>query len=285
MKLGGMMERARKLLLLSLALVLALAVLGVTGCSSDDDDADTEESTDTEMAFDTLTEGKIIVGSDTAYPPFENVDGGETVGFDVDLMMAVGDVLGIDVEFMTYNFDALITDLQAGTQFDMVASAMTITEERAESVDFSDPYINSNQSLAVSNDSGVTSTDDLAEGDKVGVQSGTTGEMWATENLESMGIVVVPYSDILAAFGALQAGDVLGVINDAPISQDVAKDETRNITVSQEIATGEQYGFAFNQDSDDLREAVNDALDEIKDDGTYEEIYEKWFGAPPMSIP
>ena len=277
------MERARKLLLLSLALVLAFAVLGVTGCSSDDDDADTEETE--EMAFDTLTEGKIIVGSDTAYPPFENVVEGETVGFDVDLMMAIGDIIGIDVEFMTYNFDALITDLQVGTQFDMVATAMTITEERAESVDFSDPYINSNQSLAVSKDSGITSTDDLAEGDRVGVQSGTTGEIWATENLESLGIVVVPYSDILAAFGALQAADVLGVINDAPISQDIAKDETRNITVSQEIATGEQYGFAFIQDSDDLREAVNDALAEIKDDGTYEEIYEKWFGAPPLSIP
>ena len=76
---------------------------------------------------------------------------------------------------------------------------------------------------------GIMSTDDLGEGDKVGVQSGTTGEMWATENLEPKGVEVVPYDDILAAFAALQAGDVVGVINDLPISQDIAKDETRDI--------------------------------------------------------
>ncbi len=72
-----------------------------------------------------------------------------TVGFDVELMAAIGEKLGLEVEFKSYKFDALITGVQAGTEFDMVASAMTITEERMQSVDFSDPYINSNQSLAV----------------------------------------------------------------------------------------------------------------------------------------
>jgi len=283
------MEKVRKLLALSLVVVLAFGVVGLAGCANGDaeEPEETEEPADGEDAaeFDTLTEGKIIVGSDTAYPPFEFVEGGETVGFDIDLMNAVGERLGYEVEFLTYKFDALITDLQAGTSFDMVASAMTITEERAESVDFSDPYINSNQSLAVSVGSDIASTDDLGEGDKVGVQSGTTGELWATENLEPQGVEVVPYDDILAAFAALQAGDVAGVVNDLPISQDIAEDETRQIEVIQEIDTGEQYGFAFNQDDDALREAVNDALAEIKSDGTYEEIYETWFGAPPMSIP
>jgi len=134
-------------------------------------------------------------------------------------------------------------------------------------------------------ETGIQSVDDLQEGDKVAVQSGTTGEIWATENLEPRGIEVVPYDDILAAFAALQAGDVTGVINDLPISQDVAKDETRNIEIVQEIDTDEAYGFAFNQDDDALREAVNWALAEVIEEGTYEEIYEEWLGAPPMSLP
>lgn len=285
------MERARIWIVLSLVIVLAFGVLGLTGCSTDSDSDSDEETTEEgsemseDMGFTTLTEGKIIVGSDTAYPPFEFVEGGETVGFDVDIVKAIGDILGVEVEFLTYKFDALITDAQAGTSFDMIASAMTITEEREESIDFSDPYINSNQSLGVTKGSEITSYMDLGDGDKVGVQSGTTGELWATENLEDMGVEVVPYDDILAAFAALQAGDVVGVINDLPISQDIAKDETREIDVVEEIDTDEAYGFGFNSDNDALREAVNDALQEIKDDGTYAEIYETWFGAPPMSIP
>ncbi len=131
----------------------------------------------------------------------------------------------------------------------------------------------------------IKSVSDLVEGDKIGVQSGTTGEIWARENLEAQGVEVVPYDDVLAAFAALQAADVVGVINDLPISQEIVADETRGVEVVQEIETGEQYGFAFNQQNTGLRDAVNWALAEVIADGTYAEIYEVWFGAPPMSIP
>ncbi len=132
---------------------------------------------------------------------------------------------------------------------------------------------------------GITSVDDLKEGDKVGVQSGTTGEEWAKTNLEPKGVEVVPYDDILAAFSALQAGDVVGVVNDLPISQDIVKDETRGLEVVQEIQTDETYGFAFNKESTALRDGVNWALAEVIADGQYATVYEKWFGAPPMSMP
>jgi len=131
----------------------------------------------------------------------------------------------------------------------------------------------------------IQGVDDLGEGDKVGVQSGTTGEAWARENLEPNGVEVVPYDDILLAFSALQAGDVDGVINDLPISQDVVKDETRGLVIVEEIQTDETYGFAFNKSNNSLRDAVNWALAEVIADGTYDEVYEKWFGAPPMSMP
>jgi ABC-type amino acid transport substrate-binding protein len=281
------MHKARKLLAVLLALALVFALSALTGCGGGANEPADEPANNEEPAaeFDTITDGKIIVGSDTAYPPFENVVDGETVGFDVDIMKAIGERLGYEIEFKSYKFDGLIAGVQAGTEFDMIASAMTITEERKEQIDFSDPYINSNQSLAVASDSAVATTDDLKQGDRVGVQSGTTGEKWARENLEAKGVTIAVYDDILVAFNALSAGDVVGVINDLPISQDVVKDAARNAQVVQEITTDEQYGFAFNQDDDDLREAINEALAEIKEDGTYEEIYERWFGAPPMSIP
>ncbi|MDZ4169839.1 MAG: basic amino acid ABC transporter substrate-binding protein [Coriobacteriia bacterium] len=280
------MLKSRKLLSLLLALMLALGLMGLAGCGAEEPAEEPAAEPAAEApAFTTITEGKIIVGSDTAYPPFENVVNGVTEGFDVDMMNAVGERLGVGVEFKTYKFDALIAGMQAGTEFDMIASAMTITDERKEAIDFSDPYINSNQSLAVAADSAVMTVDDLKSGDRVGVQSGTTGEKWATDNLAPKGIVVTPYDDILAAFNALSAGDIVGVINDAPISQDVVKDEARKAKVVAEIPTGEQYGFAFNKDNVALRDAVNGALAEIKTDGTYVEIYKKWFGAEPLSIP
>jgi ABC-type amino acid transport substrate-binding protein len=280
------MRIARSLLVVLLAVLLGIGLFAVAGCSSDTSDTTDSDTETTDTAdLGLINEGTIVVGSDTAFPPFENAEGDEIVGFDVDLMNAIGDELGVDVEFKTYKFDALITGVQTGTEFDMIASAMTITEERQETIDFSDPYINSNQSLAVTEDSDIASTDDLGSGNSVGVQSGTTGEQWTKDNLEPNGVEVIPYDDVLAAFSALQAGDVDAVVNDLPISQDVVKDETRGLKIAEEIETGEQYGFGFSKESTSLRDAVNEALQAVKDSGEYETIYETWFGAPPMSIP
>lgn len=279
------MGNTRKYLSLVLALMLTATMFGVAGCGTTPEPEPQEPAAEEPADLGTLTPGRILVGSDTAYPPFESVVDGEIVGFDVDLMKAIGERIGHEVVFKTYNFDALIAAMQTATEFDMIASAMTITEERAEKIAFSDPYINSNQSLAVDADSAIATVDDLQSGDKVGVQSGTTGALWAQENLVPKGIELVTFTDILAAFGALQAGDVVAVINDAPISQDIARDPARGIAVVYEIPTDEQYGFAFNLENTALREAVNGALAEIKEDGTYVEIYERWFGAPPLSIP
>jgi polar amino acid transport system substrate-binding protein len=131
----------------------------------------------------------------------------------------------------------------------------------------------------------IKSVDDLKSGDKVGVQSGTTGEKWAKDNLAPKGITVVPYDDVLAAFQALQAGDVKGVINDMPISLDVAKDPARGLSVVQEIKTDEAYGFAFNKKNTALRDAVNFGLAEVIKSGEYATIYKKWFDAEPPSLP
>ncbi|HET6498486.1 MAG TPA: basic amino acid ABC transporter substrate-binding protein [Coriobacteriia bacterium] len=271
------MHRARKLLTLALALMLALSVMGLAGCGAEEPAEPADGAAEPE--FTLIQEGKLIVGSDTAFPPFEFIEDGVVKGFDVDLVAAIAEELGLDYEFKSYNFDALIVGLQGGTEFDMIASAMTITEERAQQVDFSDPYIDSNQSLTVRLDSDVTSLAQLTGG-KIGVQSGTTGEEFARNNLPE-GATVVPFENILQAMQALQAGEVDGVVNDLPISADIVLDETRELKIVEELVTEEQYGFAFNKDNPGLRDAVNEALATLKADGTYDDIYRKWFGETP----
>lgn len=277
------MHKAKKLFVLTLALVLVAGVMGLAGCAAEPTqpaEEPAEEPTAGEFPeFTTLVDGKLIVGSDTAYPPFEFIEDGEVKGFDVDLVAAIAERLGVEFEFKSYNFDALIVGLQGGTEFDMIASAMTITEERAQQVNFSDPYIDSNQSLTVRNDSDITSLADLV-GAKIGVQSGTTGEEYTRNNLPE-GATVVPFENILQAMQALQAGEVDGVVNDLPISADIVLDETRELKIVEELTTNEQYGFAFNKENTALRDAVNAALAEIRADGTYDDIYRKWFGETP----
>jgi polar amino acid transport system substrate-binding protein len=118
------------------------------------------------------------------------------------------------------------------------------------------------------------------DGMRIGVQSGTTGEEYTRNNLPE-GATVVPFENILQAMQALQAGEVDGVVNDLPISADIVLDETRELKIVEELSTDEQYGFAFNQENPGLRDAVNAALAEIKADGTYDDIYRKWFGETP----
>ncbi|MDY0087897.1 MAG: basic amino acid ABC transporter substrate-binding protein [Coriobacteriia bacterium] len=271
------MHKASKLLLLALALMLAFGAMGLAGCGGGakepaDEGGETPE-------FTLIQEGTIIAGSDTAFPPFEFIEDGVTKGFDVDIVAAIAEELGLKSEFKTYNFDALIVGLQSGTEFDMIASAMTITEERAQQIDFSDPYIDSNQSLTVRNDQDVTKLADL-KGGKLGVQSGTTGEKYARDNAPE-GATVVPFENILQAMQALQAGELQGVVNDLPISADIVLDKTRQLKIIEEFPTDEQYGFAFSKDNPGLRDAVNEGLAAIKANGKYDDIYRKWFGETP----
>jgi len=158
-----------------------------------------------------------------------------------------------------------------------VASATTITDEREAKVDFSDPYYNAEQSILVKEDSDIKTVDDLA-GKTVGVQKGTTGEAYTKENANAG--EVRSYGEIDDAFNALVAGQVDAVVNDLPANQDAA-DTKEGLAVVASIPTDEDYGLAFQEDADALREAVNEVLAEMKDDGTYAEIYRDWFDKEP----
>jgi polar amino acid transport system substrate-binding protein len=232
--------------------------------------------------FTTNQEGVLSVGSCLDYPPFESVEAGDEVGFDVDLAEEIASRLGLTVEWVRADFDTIFTAV-AGGQFDMVAAASTITEERQQTVDFSDPYYNSRQALVVQEGSGITSQEDIGEGHIVGVQRGTTGKAYAEENLVPQGVEIKTFTNAPDAFRDLEAGGVDAVVNDEPASAEILKDFPGQILITAAIDTNERYGFAFSKDNPELTEAVNGALAEIVADGTYTEIFERYF--PGVEVP
>jgi polar amino acid transport system substrate-binding protein len=238
--------------------------------------------------FTTLTEGVLTVGSCLDYEPFESIEGGEEVGFDVELTEEIATRLGLQVEWVVADFDTIFTAV-AGGQFDMVAAASTITPKREREVDFSDPYFNSRQALVVntSETPDLTSTDQLESGDVVGAQRGTTGLAWVEENLVPNGIEVQTFTSATDGLRALEGGGMTAFVADEPFVAEAIAD-LPSLEVVQGIDTDEKYGLAFSPSNPELHDAVNIVLAEIIADGTYATIYGKWFPAfevPPEFAP
>ncbi|NOZ30035.1 MAG: basic amino acid ABC transporter substrate-binding protein [Chloroflexi bacterium] len=254
------------------ALILALVVTACAPPATPVAPAESEAAPAGETA-----KVKIKVGMNAEYPPFEFVDeSGNIVGFDVDLIDALAKRAGFDYELINTKWDGIFAALASG-EFDVVCSAVTITEERAQIVDFTDPYFNAGQSIAVlaTNDE-IKSVEDL-KGKRIGVQLGTTGDIEASK-IE--GAEVKRYEEITIAFQALANGDVDAVVNDTPTSAEIIKANPElNAKLVGEPFTDEFYGIAVNKNKPEIRDALNKALKEIKADGTYDKIYEKWFGS------
>jgi polar amino acid transport system substrate-binding protein len=228
--------------------------------------------------------GVLHIGSDNAYPPFENIEPGadEPTGFDVDLYTEVAERLDLDARSTTTDFDGLFTQSIPQGTFDLGVSAITITEERRANVDFTVPYFKADLSLAVNTEEtpDIKTIDDL-DGLTIGAQKGTTGEACAQVLVDQgKAAEVKSYGDAAAAFQDLGTGRIAAIVNDAPASQGFI-DKTDNLAVVQVIRTNERYGFAISKEKPDLRVKVDEVLTEIMQDGTYAAIYEDWFGTPP----
>jgi len=220
----------------------------------------------------------VTVGTNAEYQPFEYVDeSGEIVGFDIELLKAIGERAGFTPEFVNTRWDGIFVALASG-EFDTVVSAVTITPERAETVDFSDPYFNAGQGIAVqaSNET-ITGSDSLSAGMKVGVQGGTTGDIWLTDNTE---VEVARFEENPLAVQALAAGDVDAVVADFPTLVDILKQNPElGLKMVGEPFTEELYGIAIRKGQDELKESINAALASLREDGTYQSIFDKYFGA------
>ncbi|MEA3376215.1 MAG: basic amino acid ABC transporter substrate-binding protein [Chloroflexota bacterium] len=220
--------------------------------------------------------GLITIGTNAEYPPFEYVDDeGNITGFDIDLMTAIAGEAGFEFEFVNTRWDGIFVALASG-EFDAVISAATITEEREEMVDFSDPYFNAGQMIAVrADETEIEGPEDLA-GKRVGVQLGTTGDIWLTDETEAE---VVRYDENTLAFQALANGDVDAAVADGPTAADIIRaNPEMNLTLVEGVYTEEQYGVAVNPDRQDLLEAINAGLAAVKESGKYDEIYDTYFG-------
>jgi ABC-type amino acid transport substrate-binding protein len=261
----------------AVAAVLAIAAVGVgAGCGGDDDD-DGGGGGDLGL----IQEGQLLVGTDTPFPPFEIGQPPNISGYDIEVVNGIAEKLGLQVTYQDTSFDTIFRDTAQG-KFDMAVAASTITPEREQTVDFSDPYYQANQSLIVAAGSDIRRTDDLG-GATVGAQDGTTGEDYANDETDAAQVRGFPEGP--DAITALRAGQVDAVIIDQPVAVDAVEALAGgDIEIAQEIVTSELYGMPFAQDNDALREAVNDALMELKDDGTITRLYQQYFpGTEPPS--
>ena len=260
------------------ALVSAVALAGCSGQPAASSSASaTDDAQGTTEVMVLVDVGKLTIAASLDFPPFENLEGSEAVGFEVDLMKALAEKMGLQAEYLpSTKFDTIVPMISAGGKADVGVSGFTVTEDRKKEIDFTDVIMDSNQGIVVMKDSGYTDVAQLA-GKKIGAQSGTTGYDWAVENIE--GAEVIPFDEMTAVFAALQSGQIDAIASDLPVVQYYVNNAYTDMQIIAEIPTGEQYAIVVSKDNPALTQALNDAIAEAKADGTYDTIYEKWFGA------
>lgn len=265
----------RRSFILGMGAVAGSAVLA--GCGGNA--AGSATTGTTSDSYTLVQEGKIIVASDLANPPFDYMDNETPMGFEVDLMAAVAAKMGLTCEYLKpMKFDSIIPLIKQGGKADCGVSNFTITDERKQEIDFTDPYIDSNQGVVVKADSDKTTAEALnADGVKIACQSGTTGEAWAQENLPKA--TIVSLDDPVQAVTGVSTGNFDAAAADLPVMSYLCSNSFTDCQVAIEIPTGEQYGIVVSKSNPKLTEAINSALSELKDDGTIESLEVKWFGS------
>ena len=226
-----------------------------------------------------------VVGTDAAYAPFESQnDKGEIVGFDIDVLKAVAAKAGFEVKFVNTPWEGIFNALGQGDR-DLLVSAVTITDERKQTLDFSTPYFDAVQLIAVKGDSKVRAFDDLKKL-KVGVQTGTTGDEAVTKLLGKTSTAIKRFESTPLALKELEAGGVDAVVADnGVVIHYVANNVGAKFkTVADKSFAPEQYGIALKKGNAELLAKVNKGLAEIKADGSYDKIFAAYFGAPPAAV-
>ena len=220
----------------------------------------------------------LTVGTDSPYPPFltSTPDKPDFSGYEVEIFNAIAEDLGYEVEYSNTNFAAVFRDVANGL-FDTAVVSSTIDEEREQVVDFTNPHYSAENALLVAEGSDIASVDDLS-GAIVGAQDGTTQEKFANNETDAAEVRGFPQGP--DGITALITGQVDAVIIEQPVAAD-AVEQQGGIEIVEELPTGELFGFAVAPDNDGLREAINASLATLQEDGTMDELYEKYFTIPP----
>lgn len=255
---------SKKLLVLCMTGLLAVMALAA-GCGGTQKDAASS------------AEKVLRVGTTADFAPFEfqDADGKDYQGFDMDLIRAIGKEMGYKVEIQNINFDGLIPAMESGN-IDLIASGMTINDERKAKVLFSEPYYQSGLTIIVKKDNTSINTFKDLTGKKVAVQIGTT----SAKEVKTLGNVEVKeFNSSADTFMELKAGGVDAVVNDRPVNDYyILKSGEKDVRALDELLTSEDYGLAINKNNEDLQKKVNDALASLKKSGEYDKIFAKWFG-------
>lgn len=256
----------KKLLTLLIA-VLTISLLAACGSDSANGDGGNSDG-------DTYT-----VATDANFKPFEykNPDTGEMEGFDIELMRAIADEAGFNVEFKTMQFDGLITGMQSG-RYPLAIAGISITEERKKSIAFSDPYYDSGLILMVNNDNDEIQSIDDVDGKTVGVKTGSTSESYLKNNTDAD---IKAFPDIINAYMDVKNERIDASLYDLPnVKYYIQQNGEGKLKTVGDVLEGQSYGIALPKDSD-LVDEVNEGLQAVKDSGKYDEIYEKYFGSKP----
>ncbi len=262
-------------LLLILAFVLAACGGGSESTSGGSDNADKES----EKSGDGGLKDTYTVASDTSFVPFEFKENGEYVGFDIELINAIADEVGFDIQLETTNFDGIIPGLQTGS-FDIAIAGITITDDRKKTVDFSDPYYDAGLRIGVSVDNkDINGIEDL-KGKTVATRLGSTSADYIKKNIE--GAEASQFEQLDQVYLAVENGSADAVLYDSPnVAYYIQTKGEDSLKLVGELYQAEQYGIAFAKGQDELVSKVNEALSTLKESGKYDEIYEKWFGEKP----
>ncbi len=245
-----------------------------SAASEETEDAAAEETAETaEADTEESAGGTLVMGTNAEFPPYEYYEGQEVVGIDAEMAAAVAEKLGMELKIEDMAFDSLIPALSSG-KVDIVAAGMTVTEDRLASVNFSDTYATGIQAIIVTEDSDIASADDLV-GKTIGVQQGTTGDLYATD---VEGATIERYAKGMEAVQSLSQGKIDAVIIDNEPAN-VFVSEVEGLKILDEAFATEDYAVAVAKDNEELLEQVNTALAELKEDGTLQAIVDKYITA------
>lgn len=266
-------------------LAASLAMFGCSSGSSSSSSSSAASSSSSSAAteatadYELLNEGQLTMITSPDYPPFENMENGEIVGFEVDLFNAVAEDLGLTLNTVSMQFDAIIPAIVAGGQGDVGVSGFSVDPERAKEIDFTESFYIDDQGIAVMNDSGITEENAEsslnAQGVIIAVQTGTTGETYAQENFPNA--TIQGYGNSTDCFAAMQSGQANAVCTNLAVVNRMIQTAYSDAVVVYGSATGEEYAAVVSQDNPELTAAINDSLAKLKENGTIDEITDKWF--------
>ena len=282
----------KRIFILVTIFVMLFALAGCSGTESQSESVpadEQEETADTLVSgidmskVSLMNEGKLTIGVEIGYPPFEDFaeDGTTAIGYDIDFAYALAEKLGLEVLHINTAWDGIFQGIDQN--YDIVISAVTITEERKESMSFSAPYINNYQAVVVAKDyeGTIDGFDDL-DGKAIAVQKETTSDVLMSDyvDTESISATISANEKVTTCFTQLENGEVDAVVVDSTVADAyVASNSEQFLIAYLDKSEPEQFGVAMGKDNAALQTAINEAIAQLTEEGFFEENIEHWFGS------